>query len=271
MTASVAKKRGLVARLAAIDDGQILRFAFYALLAGCMGVLWIDYQELDANAAVPGLGAPLQPVLPAFDPDSPGQMQGPAITSDIDALKDPLSIMLMGDGVLRLTGTIDPGSSERFATEVSARGEYVTSVALDSPGGSVVDAMAIGKLIHERGFATSVAAGALCASSCPLVFAGGIERTADPASAIGVHQVYAAIPKGELPAGLAAAGVAMSDAQRTTATITRHLTAMDVDPALWLHALETPPDRLYYFSPEELTQYRLATRLTADAAAAPSP
>jgi hypothetical protein len=83
-------------------------------------------------------------------------------------------------------------------------------------------------------------------------------------SAIGVHQVYAAAQAGALPGAALAAGNAMSEAQRTTATITRHLSAMGVEPALWLHALETPPDRLYYLTPAELTDYRLATRL-ADA------
>ena len=53
----------------------------------------------------------------------------------------------------------------------------------------------------------------------------------------------------------------MSDAQKTTAAITRYLTDSGVEPALWLHALETPPDRLYYLSAVELTEYKLATAL----------
>jgi len=47
----------------------------------------------------------------------------------------------------------------------------------------------------------------------------------------------------------------------TTAEIISHLTLAGVDPALWLHALETPPDRLYYFNPEEMMRLRLATEL----------
>src|SRR5690606_30205843 len=136
------------------------------------------------------------------DPDRPGQAPGPQVTSDVDALKDPLTITLGTGGVLRVTGTIDPGASARFAAEVAARGEYVKTVALDSPGGSVSDAIAMGALIHEKGFVTSVAAGALCASSCPLVLAGGIERHATPASAIGVHQVYAAVQASDPPTTL---------------------------------------------------------------------
>lgn len=243
-----------------LGDGAVLRTAFFAMLFGTVGVLYIDYREL-TEADTTALAAPLQPVLPAFDPNSPDTAPGPAVTTDLETLKRPLSIALTSGGVLEVTGTIDVGSAARFAAEIEVRGEYVTRVALNSPGGSVQDALAMGALIRQRGFVTSVAAGALCASSCPLVFAGGAARQASGRAAIGVHQIYATIAPGELPSGLSTAGDAMSDAQKTTALITRHLSAMGVDPALWLHALETPPDRLYYLSPEELQTLRLATQL----------
>ena len=169
---AAAKRPRLIDRIGSISDGAILRTAFYALLAGTLTVLYIDYTEL-SEADPAALLGPMQPVLPAFDPTSPETGPGPAVTTDNETLKQPLTIALVGGGVLRLQGTIDPGSAERFATEVEARGEYVKTVSFDSPGGSVQDAMAIGALILVRGFATEVAAGALCASSCPLAFAGG--------------------------------------------------------------------------------------------------
>lgn len=259
MTAATGKRR-LTDRIAAISDGAILRTAFYAMLAGTLTVLWMDYNELSAMN-MPGLATTLTPVLPAFDPDAPAASPGPAVTTDLEVLNDPLKVALVSGGVLSLTGTIDPGSALRVAEEVAARGEYVTVVRFDSPGGSVNDALEIGKLIREKGFATEVLDGQLCASSCPLAYAGGTERRAAPGAAIGVHQIYAAMSIAELPSSMRAAGEAMSDAQKTTAVITRHLTAMEVDPALWLHALETPPDRLYYLSPDELTGYRLVTEM----------
>lgn len=254
------RRRGFWASLAAVDDGNIIRAAFVVMLAGTLAVLYIDYRELTESAAA-GFVAPDQPVLPAFDPDGPAATPGPAVTTDPELLREPLRIALGGDGMLTLTGTFDVGSADRFAAEIEARGEYVQTVALDSPGGSVQDALAVGALLRARGYATSVAAGALCASSCPLVLAAGSSRSAYPEAAIGVHQVYARFAAGALPTGIGAAGDAMSDAQRTTALITRHLSEMGVDPALWLHALETPPDRLYYLSPEELQHYRLVTEV----------
>jgi hypothetical protein len=114
--------------------------------------------------------------------------------------------------------------------------------------------MAMGEQIRAYGIATEVSDGAVCASSCPLLFAGGVERVAGSRAAIGVHQFYTQpIP------GLRGSIDAVSDAQFVTARISRHLTEMGVDPAAWLHALDTPPTTLYYFSEWELAEYRLTT------------
>jgi hypothetical protein len=260
VSTAVKPRSRFVGWLAGLDDGAIIRTAFFVMLAGCAAVLWIDYRELN-EADVTLASTPDMPVLPAFDPDSPAAPSGPAVTSDKEALRQPLVVKLGSGGTLEVTGTIDIGSVERFRTELEAVKEYVKTVALDSPGGSVNDALEMGRVIREAGLSTSVAAGALCASSCPLVFAGGTERLATRDSAIGVHQIYASVTAESMPASLKAAGAAMSDAQKTTATITRYLTESGVDPALWLHALETPPDRLYYLSAAELTEYKLATTL----------
>jgi hypothetical protein len=61
---------------------------------------------------------------------------------------------------------------------------------------------------------------------------------------------------------LAAAGDAMSDAQTLTAEISRYLKSMGVDDEIWLRALETPPDKLTYLSPADLTSLKLVTKLT---------
>ena len=254
--------RGLIQRISEVDDGNILHVALFALLLGTASVLYVDFRELTANEGA-ALAMPMQPILPPFDPAGPGESTPmPSVTTSPDMLDQPLAIALGTGGELTLTGTIDIGSSERFAAEIEARGEYVETVVLDSPGGSVVDALAIGSLIHEKGLATKVAAGSLCASSCPIVFASGKARIASNEAAIGVHQIYAAALSGDPQSALRVAGTAMSDAQSTTAEIIGHLTETGVDPALWLHALATPPDRLYYFTPEEMQRLRLVTEFS---------
>lgn len=250
--------RGLIQRIAAVDDGNILRVAFFALLAGTAAVLYVDYRELTANEGA-ALAVPMQPILPPFNPDGPADGANPQVTTSPALLEQPLDIALGTGGELKLTGSIDVGSAERFAAEIEARGEYVQTVVLDSPGGSVMDALAIGSLIHDNALATKVAGGSFCASSCPIIFASGAQRLASPEAAIGVHQIYAAALSGDPQNALRVAGTAMSEAQSTTAQIIAHLTKTGVDPAIWLHALETPPDRLYYFTPEEMTRLKLVT------------
>jgi hypothetical protein len=246
----------------AFEDGAIIRAAFFGLLSATGVILYLDYTELNGQQPL-ALPTELTPILPAFDPSSPGGTAGPAISTPMELLRAPLAIKLGSGGVLSVTGTIMPGSAEAFAGEIESYGEYVKTVALDSPGGSVTDALEMGKLIRESGFATSVSAGGLCASSCPLVFAGGTERVAAADSAIAVHQIYAATQSDDSVASrLAAAGNAMSDAQAMTARISRYLIDMGVDSEVWLRALETPPDRLSYFSPQDLTRLKLATRLS---------
>ena len=157
------------------------------------------------------------------------------------------------EGVLQAAGSIDAGAAVRFEKELGERGEYVRTVSLDSPGGSLDDAMLMAQLIRDRNLSVEVRDGALCASSCPLVLAGGKSRSVAEKAAIGVHQFYAVTSRELGPEQ------AMADAQLTTARITRHLIEMGVDPALWLHALDTPPRRLYYLSAKELADYRLVT------------
>jgi hypothetical protein len=255
--------RRLINWAAAFEDGAIIRAAFFGLLTATAVILYLDYAQMSGQQPM-ALPTELLPILPAFDPDAPGGGgPSPSVTTPMETLRAPLEVKLTSGGVLSVVGTILPGSAEAFAAEVESYAEYVKIVALDSPGGSVSDALEMGRLIREKEFSTSVAPGALCASSCPLVFAGGSERLAAPSSVVAVHQIYAATPSdSSMESRLAAAGNAMSDAQSMTAEISRYLIDMGIDPEVWLRALETPPDRLSYFSPDELIRLKLATRLS---------
>jgi hypothetical protein len=243
---------------ARIDDGSVLRWCFRAILAGSAVVLALDLKEIrqqeNASWPVPTLSpGDTAPVLPPALSDGEPEAPPFEIVTPPETLTKGASFDLAGGGVLAIEGAIDPGAADRFAAEIEARGEYVETVRLNSPGGSVEDALAIARLIRERGYATRVEDGNLCASSCPLILAGGTQRQIGPEAVIGVHQVYGV---GSAPPSPAEA---MYSAQSTTARVTRHLVDMGVSSELWLHALETAPDRLYYLSAEEMAEYRLTT------------
>lgn len=250
--------RAFIERMAAIEDGAILKTVFFAMLAGAAWVLASDYFELNSIQPADLAVQPGDPLLPAverpeIDPDNPAYRPLEHITTPPEQLAEPLSIELVGGGVLMLSGTIVPGAATRFADEIGRRGDYVETVALNSPGGSVEDALVIGRLIRENGYDTAVGDGALCGSSCPLVLAGGVERIVSDNAAVGVHQIYAGAGGDQI-----GSAQAMSDAQSVTARIARYLEEMGIDPLVWINAMETPPDRLYFLTMDELEQARLA-------------
>lgn len=240
-----------------MDDGRLMRHAFHILLAAALVFVVIDYREISAeNATIPGFD-PAQPQTDPILPPALTEGEPDASPSEIktspEQLKQAIRFDLKPGGILSAQGAIDVGAAARFQTEIEARGEYVKTVALDSPGGSVGDALAMSKLIRDRKLDTQVVAGALCASSCPIILAGGVKRQVDKAAVVGVHQVFNGSTEKLSPE------VAMSQAQKTTADVTRHLTEMGIKPGLWLHAMETPPDRLYYLSEKDLRDVALVT------------
>lgn len=198
-----------------------------------------------------GVAGGVEPLLHRLWPVSaPGHAEPLA---DRQRLHAPMSFALVADGTLRATGSIAPGTAALFEAALDAHGGAIGQVSLHSPGGALDDALAMARVLRRRGIATLVEDGAVCASSCPLVMAGGVERSAGAQATIGLHQFYLAERTPDDPAQ------AMIDAQMTTARVVRHLDRMGVDPALWLHALDTPPHMLYYLNREEMRRYRLVT------------
>ncbi len=110
-------------------------------------------------------------------------------------------------------GRIDVGAAARFNAFLRSIGDVQRPVLLHSPGGSVLDAMIMGRAIRARGLTVVVAktmfepcaspckaperrgepvsAGAYCASACPLVFAAGQARIVSPLAYLGLHQIRA--------------------------------------------------------------------------------
>lgn len=181
-------------------------------------------------------------------PDREGPREAPR------RLDAPAAFTLDESGTLSVTGNIVAGTARTLEAIIALKGDAIKRVSLHSPGGALDEALAMADALRRRGLATTVEDGAMCASSCPLILAGGVERTAGRSATIGLHQFYMAGSATNDPAQ------ALADAQMTTARIVRHLDRMGVDPALWLHALDTPPDELYFLSPAQMTRYGLLTR-----------
>ena len=240
-------------------NDDVLRALFGIMLTATLSVLVLDYQMLsdaaiERDTAAPRLAPGATPAAePLPQPDGDKGRRAPLRHSDAN-LQKAMSFDLQADGRLLATGTIMPGTAKAFADEIDKRGGYVKTVALHSPGGSLHDALTIGRLIRERKFSTEVADGRYCASACPLIFAGGVERKAASKAAIGVHR---AVTMSDDPL---ASRDGMGDGQRVSAVAQKYLREMGVDLEVWIHAMETPNDRLYYFKSDELVALKLATQ-----------
>jgi hypothetical protein len=229
----------------AVDLASINGWIFYSDPAAAPAEISENSPALNLPRLVPSIFAPLWPggggrLVPLPQPEGP--------------LAKPMTFDLVGGGRLMASGTITPGVSQSFAVEVERHSEYIRTVVLNSPGGSVTDALAMGRLIREKRFATEVEAGKYCVSSCPLVFAGGVDRRVGEKTTIGVHQMTAMRSAANGPPR-----DEMSVAQNTSARCQRYLGDMGVSLQVWVHAMETPHDRLFVFKTDELKSLNLVT------------
>jgi hypothetical protein len=270
MAGSVTMSQRFHAWLSGNPDQDVLRWLFRGVIAVTVAVLgadlatgngWIatpDPAGLEAPQLSPGPDLPVPSILAPWLPG--GDKRAAPLPRPDGAMAKPMTFELVGGGRLLATGTITPGISESFAAEVGKRGDYIKTVVLNSPGGSVNDALAMGRLIRDRKIATEVEAGKYCASSCPLVFAGGVERRAGDKAVIGVHQVAA------VASANAMSRDDMDVAQRISARCQRYLGEMGINLQAWVHAMETPHDRLFVFKPDELKSLNIVTAGAAPAA-----
>jgi hypothetical protein len=207
----------------------------------------------------PSSGDQIRPYLPSTRPVAPGRDIPNALRRSGTSETAPMDFVRVGD-IVRAHGTIAPGTSsalERFLTDLPEGEAETLTLELHSPGGIVQEAIAMAQALRDSGIKTSVPEDHYCASSCPLVFAGGAERLAHAASWIGVHRAYPA------PGIFGSLQDGVDQAQRIAAEIQDLLKALDVDPLVWTYAMRTPKEQVYFFTAEELETLKLATTVEA--------
>jgi hypothetical protein len=179
-----------------------------------------------------------------------------------------------GTTVLLAEGKIVPGDSRRLASVLSRQAVDGATILLDSPGGSVGESLALGTMIRERRLATAVAAGAVCASACVFVLAGGAVRDVDPAARIGVHMAslmyddeYIAALEYLLSREINASIddkvrviVALNEqkAGQAMAAIANYLARMGISMRLLFPTTQTSHFEIHWLSRAELRDYNLA-------------
>ena len=245
--------------------GRVLRWVFGIQLVFALILLGADLTRtlprLISPSNAPDLTQPLGPgdqtrryVPRDITPRQarPGTRPVPS-TEDMPSRLEFVDTVWNGEPVITLTGTIAPGDAARFADFIATVDPAPTTAFLNSPGGSVLDALDMGHTLRELDLTTAMTASDICLSACPYLLAAGTTRITDADALVGVHQHYFG-ENTALPAFLAVENI-----QRGQGEVMTYLDAMGVDPLLMQHALTTPPNEIYLLTPDEQERYRLTT------------
>ncbi len=194
--------------------------------------------------------------------------------------------------LISASGMITADTPRDFDAFLRNRDVRGATVVLDSKGGSVLGAIALGRTIRNLGLATTVGRireqpgqdgptrraivwpRAECQSMCPFVLLGGIKRTIPPEARVLVHQIWL----GDRRDDAAAATYSAEDlvlVQRDIGRLVQYTLDMGGGGELLEVALRIPPwEPMRMLSRDELRRTRLDTgnqdRVIAQAATAPT-
>lgn len=87
-----------------------------------------------------------------------------------------------------IDGEIKVGDAKRFDAIIQPFSKG--AVLLRSPGGSLMDGIAIGETIRMKALGTGVAPDTMCASACALAWLGGTQRFMSVDARVGFHLAY---------------------------------------------------------------------------------
>ncbi len=250
---------------------RLLRAPFLPQAVGALVALWAVLVADCARADIEGLGRPRA--------DRP--MRVLHVTSVDPACQPNCPEWISAEGI------VTPGKARDFARVVAALGGRRLPVLISSHGGSVRDALQMGMLIRSKRLVVAVARtmiancpefardcpgargraivdGAFCASACPLILAGGVERLVGPVPQVGVHQITTVEKAIEGSEHLTRVEKIYEQAPVDRA-VQNYLTAMGVGDPVMEILRKTPAASIRWLSPSELSQSHLATGAIAAA------
>ena len=94
-----------------------------------------------------------------------------------------------GLSFISITGPIVEGDSDKF-NQLAASMTGPVVVALESPGGALLEGLVIGEAIRAKGYSTAVFSKSRCASTCGLNWLAGKIRYVGTSGEVGFHAAY---------------------------------------------------------------------------------
>src|ERR1019366_1655478 len=138
-----------------------------AAMAVVLGVLWVT----PAQAQVPDASDGADPVGTA-----------------VPVVRHFLTGTVNGRDMIVVNGQINAGDDREFIRLASGHDRAL--IFLNSPGGSMIAALNIGKFVRLRGWDTAVADKQLCFLACAVLWLAGINRYMAETALIGFHAAY---------------------------------------------------------------------------------
>lgn len=249
-----------------IGRGLKLILMLQVVVAGLLiltdiGARW----SFDRSSGEPEITEPVSPgdQVRRYNPTRPNpQFVDPGSRPDIDLPSDfpPRLKFTIHDepdigSIVIMHGEIATGDAERAYAYFESLDAPPDSIAINSPGGIVDEALELGRLVRNRAFNIVIMPSMICFSSCPYVLAGGVERRVSLSGAVGLHQHYYETP-GYMPVFFA-----VEDIQFSQGETMDYLIEMGIDPGVMVHGLKTPPNDIYVLVESELLESRMATEV----------
>lgn len=150
------------------------------------------------------------------------------------------------NGATWLTGEIVP----RDLLSLIERRREGLVVHLNTRGGHVTAAIAIGRLLRGMRATVRVDAGSLCLSACVFVLAGAPYRVVDPGATVGIHRPY------DSNDPLLSPQDQEKKQAQLDAYVKAYLKEVNVPPSLYEAMLKAPGTRM--LTPSELAWYGLS-------------
>lgn len=199
---------------------------------------------------------------------SVGQLSIPMIygntkqeTMKFSLMPENINVTKLNYGKRRIyaTGDIDAYATERFKRFVKNNNISAGLVVFDSPGGSLMEGIKLGKTIRNMGFDTTIGHvnrdgkhkyDGVCASACTYAFAGGLARYIHyDKQKLGVHQFYNSYGSNNED---------MSITQNIASTIAKHLYEMGIHEQAFILASSTNSNSMKWFTKQEALSLNLA-------------
>lgn len=180
-----------------------------------------------------------------------------------------LRIMSKGDdNIIVMDGEIKIDDTKRLAKFV-AQHRYIDKIWMNSPGGILVEGIAIGRWLRHQGLLAEIPAQATCASACVYAFSGAPLRRVAKTGRLGVHMfslsndtslvknVTAIINKHGPNAAVAVIQFLEQISAQIASKKAEFLIEMSISLQLMTPTTETSHDDIYWLSRMELHNFNL--------------